>query len=246
MTAAPSAQAHRWCGLAPYGIDGTSLRTPDSAQSRAHFGGPASGRSPSGYPLVRFVALMALRSHLIEAARFGPYGVDMRLLPEHSLVVLDRNFISSPLLLPLQERGHERHWLVRAKRNLRGEALAELGEGDVLLALRVTAAARRKDPDLPRTWRVRAITYQRPGHPPQRLLTSLLDAARYPDEEVMGLYHERWEVEMDYDEVRTELRVREEALRSKSPEAVAQELWGVLLVYPWCAWRWSASRQRRR
>lgn len=60
-----SADADRWRGLAVYGVDGTTLRVADSPANRAHFGGQTAGgdRGESGYPLVRVVALMALRSH---------------------------------------------------------------------------------------------------------------------------------------------------------------------------------------
>lgn len=46
-----------------------------------------------------------------------------------------------------------------------------------------------------------------------------------------GLYHERWEIELGYDEIKTEVLEREESIRSKSPTAVAQEIWGILLAY---------------
>lgn len=95
----------------------------------------------------------------------------------------------------------------------------------------MSRAARRADPTLPATWRARAVTYQRAGHRPQVLLTSLLDPAQYPTAELIALYHERWELELGYDELKTELLEREETLRSQSPAAVAQELWGVLLAY---------------
>lgn len=59
-----SAAAHRWRGLALYGIDGSSLRVPDTSENREHFGGQAGRKgSESGYPMARVVALMVLRSH---------------------------------------------------------------------------------------------------------------------------------------------------------------------------------------
>ena len=87
------------------------------------------------------------------------------------------------------------------------------------------------DPSLPKTWRARAITYQRKGFRPQTLLTSLLDAKTYPRDEVAELYHERWELELGYDEIKTELLESRECIRSKSPERVEQELLGILLAY---------------
>src|SRR5439155_16021838 len=69
------------------------------------------------------------------------------------------------------------------------------------------------------------------GNPPSVLYTSLLDADRYPADELIALYHERWEIELGYDEVKTHMLLREEAIRSKKPELVHQEIWGILLAY---------------
>lgn len=71
----PGADAHRWRGLALYGVDGTTLRVADTPANRAYFGGQAApaGRGDSGYPLARVVALMALRSRLLAAVEVGPY-----------------------------------------------------------------------------------------------------------------------------------------------------------------------------
>jgi transposase IS4-like protein/DDE family transposase len=239
--AVADAAAHRWRGLALYGVDGTALRVPDTPANRAHFGGhPAgNGRGESAYPLARVVALMALRSHLLAAAAFGPWAAGeptyARALwahvPDDSLTVVDRGFLAAGPLLALAAGGANRHWLVRAKANTRLRLLAAFGAGDALVEMRVSAAARRADPALPAVWRARAIGYQRPGRKPQVLLTSLLDPVRYPAAEVIALYHERWEMELAYDELKTEMLAREEAIRSQSPAAVTQELWGLLLAY---------------
>ena len=79
---------------------------------------------------------------------------------------------------------------------------------------------------------MRAIRYQRPGFRPQILLTSLLDPVAYPAAEIIALYHERWELELGFDEVKTHTLERQEALlRCKAPERVTQELWGLALAY---------------
>ena len=85
-----SAGSDRWRGLALYGVDGTTLRVADSVENRAHFGGQDSGRHEgnrdermSGYPLLRLVVVMALRSHLLAAATFGPYGASMSARTRH-------------------------------------------------------------------------------------------------------------------------------------------------------------------
>src|SRR5207248_1336086 len=69
------------------------------------------------------------------------------------------------------------------------------------------------------------------GFKPQTLLTSLHDAEKYPAKELAALYHERWEIELGYDEGKTEMLERREHIRSKKPEGVEQELWGLALAY---------------
>jgi hypothetical protein len=69
-----SAKEYDFHGLSLFAVDGTTLRVADSPENRAHFGGTDTHRGPSGYPLLRLVALMAVRSHLLAAAAFGPYG----------------------------------------------------------------------------------------------------------------------------------------------------------------------------
>jgi hypothetical protein len=232
-----SAREHQWRGLAVYGVDGTSQRVADSAENRKYFGGTDGSRGPSGYPLVRIVALMALRSHLLAAVQFGPYKQHevhyaaelWSSVPPMSLVIVDKGFFGANLLVPLQTKG--RHWLVRAKSNTRWRQLKRLGKDDLLVEMDVSDHARAAVPALGRTWQARAIRYQRKGFRPQVLLTSLLDAEQYPREEIVALYHERWELELGYDEIKTEMLDNLESIRSKSPERVEQEVLGLLLAY---------------
>ncbi len=79
--------------------------------------------------------------------------------------------------------------------------------------------------------KARAITYQRPNAKPQTLLTSMLDTAQYPADEIVALYHERWELELGYDEIKTHMLERQEALRSRTVSGVHQEIWGILIAY---------------
>lgn len=234
-----SARGNSWRGLALYGVDGTFVRVPDSQENRAHFGGHPGQHGDSGYPLVRIVTLMALRSHLLAGMRFGPNATSevhyARTLwaevPDNALVIVDRGFFDASVLIPLAAHGASRHWLIRAKRNVRYEVVRRLGPGDEIVEMTVSDGARSRTPELPTKWTARAIRYQRKGFQPQVLLTSLLDPELYPAPEVRALYHERWEIELGYDEVKTDMLDRREAIRSKRPRGVAQELWGVALAY---------------
>lgn len=235
-----SARAHQWRGLAIYGADGTTVRVPDSTENREHFGGQTTRwDSTSGYPLVRMVTLMALRSHILAGAQFGPYATAegplatalWPLVPDQSVTLVDRGFLSARTLIGLERGGIQRHWLTRARSDLVHTRLERFATGDELIELNVSSEARKKDPSMPATWRMRAIRYQRRGFAPQLLLTSLLDPERYPAAEIVALYHERWEIELGYNEVKRVMLRREETTRSKSPRGVAQELWGLAIAY---------------
>lgn len=229
-----SANEHRWRGLALYGMDGTTLNVADSPENRAAFGGQkaGAGRGESGYPQVRVVAAMALRSHILSVFRFADYHTGETTLardawnelPEDVLVVVDRNFLVKKDLIHLETSGN-RHWLSRTKSNTKWAVKEKLGRDDYLVEWDVNG------PGLPRTWTMRAIHYKRKGHPRSTLLTSLVDAERYPAKEIIALYHERWELEVGYDEIKTHLLDRQETIRSKTPAGVRQELWGLGLAY---------------
>jgi hypothetical protein len=229
---ARSADQHRWRGFALYGWDGTTLRVPDSPENREEFGGQRAGRGESGYPMVRVVAAMALRSHVLSSFRFADYHTGETTLaqglwkevPDNSLVIFDRNFLIKKQLVYFETSGNK-HWLTRSKKNTRWAVVERLSRDDELVELEIN------EPGIPKTWQLRAIHYKRRGFPRSTLLTSLLDAKAYPAKELVALYHERWEEEIAYDEMKTHMLDRQEAIRSRTPDGVRQELWGIAIAY---------------
>jgi hypothetical protein len=234
-----SAEAHRFRGLTVWGVDGSTLEVPDTPDNREHFGGTQGPRGPSGYPLARIVVLMAPRSHLLRGACIGGYwqgevslAADLwPTVPDDSVTLVDKGFFGAATLLGLTEKGRNRHWVTRKKAKLKLRTVERLANGEEIVEMAVSPAARRTDPTLPKTWRMRLIPYQRKGFRSEALLTSLLDATRYPGDEIIALYHERWELELGYDEIKTKLLERKETLRSQYARLVWQELWGILLAY---------------
>jgi len=131
-----SARNDEWRGFALYAIDGTTLRVADSDTNRAHFGLAMGGdRGASGYPLVRLAALMAVRSHVLARAAFGPYATSELALcrelwahiPSHSVTILDRNFLNANVLVGLHDAGAERHWMTRAKSTTKWKVVKSYG-----------------------------------------------------------------------------------------------------------------------
>ena len=237
--ATASAHAHRWRGLAVYGVDGSHLRVPDTPENDRPFGRPKSRRGRAGYPQVRIVALRVLRSHLLAGLAVGAYNEGEGTLaaalwpklPDESLTIVDRGFLSYRLFPHLQASGPHRHWLTRAKGTLQWRVRQRLGPHDSLVDLPVHRTLRRAHPELPDTLTARAIRYHRRGFRPQTLLPSLLDPVAYPAAEIVELYHERWELEVAFDEVNPHTLERAEALRSRAPERIRQELWGLAIGY---------------
>jgi len=176
--------------------------------------------------------MMAVRSHVLSAFRFADYHTGETTLargiwnevPENSLVIVDRNFLVKKDLIHLETSGN-RHWLSRTKTNTKWAIREKLGRDDYLVEWDV------QETGLPSTWTLRAIHYKKKGFPRATLLTSLLDPEKHPAKELIALYHERWETEIGYDEIKTHLLGRQEAIRSKTPEGVRQELWGIALAY---------------
>ena len=229
-------------GLSLYGIDGTHLRVQDTDENFAHFGKPGgrNGSSDAGYPQLRLVALLNLSNRLLTNAEAGPWSKGeqtlvkplTRQIPDHSLTIVDRGFYSYLWINELLGEGTERHIMIRAKKNLTYEIVKVLPDGSALAHVRPCKALLQKHPELKgQSILLRVIEYKHPGGEPGRLFVSLLDPDVYPAKELVVLYHERWELEIGFDEIKTHMLERKECLRSKKPEGVYQEIWGQLLVY---------------
>ena len=97
---------------------------------------------------------------------------------------------------------------------------------------------------------VRVIDYQLPdaqGKPATyRLITSLMDHAAAPAQELARLYHERWQVEAVFDELKTHRLGGRRVLRSKTPDLVRQEFYGWVLAYYAVRWRLHQGASRHK
>lgn len=220
----------RYKGLGLFGIDGTHLRVPDSDANFEHFGKPACRDGDGGYPQLRLAALMNLGTRLLCSARFGPYNdgevvIGRELfgdVPDDSLLLLDRGFFDTKAFAAHCATGTNRHLLIRIKSDIRVDEVETLPDGSVLADI-----GRRTGSPI----RGRVVAYQHEGGDRSRIFTTLTDAERHPADELVALYHERWELEVGFDELKTHMLQRRECLRSKKPDGVAQETWALLLTY---------------
>ncbi|MDR6235374.1 IS4 family transposase [Pseudomonas oryzihabitans] len=227
-----------WQGLRLLGVDGVVWRTPDTLDNRARYGSATNQQGETGFPQVRMVCQMELTSHLLVSSAFDAYASnEMKLAerliestPDHSLTLFDKGFYSLGLLHRWQRTGHERHWLLPLRKGAQYEVVRAWGKQDALVSLRTSPQARRQWPDLPDTLQARLLSKTIKGKQYQ-ILTSMTDPRRFVSDEIVDLYSHRWEIELGYREIKQGLLDSRYTLRSKTPDMVEQELWGLLLGY---------------
>lgn len=227
-----------WCGLRLLGVDGVVWRVPDTPENDAAFARTRNKQGEASYPQLRMVCQMELTSHLLTAAAFDSVAENEMTLaaqlvdktPDHSLTLFDKGFYSLGLLHQWQSTGTERHWLLPLRKGTQYRVVNKLCAGNALVELTTSPQARQKWPQLPQTLQARLLTKSIKGKSVQ-ILTSMTDIRRYPSSDIVDLYTYRWEIELGYREMKQHLLHKRLTLRSKLPEMVRQELWGVLLAY---------------
>jgi len=219
-------------------LDGSTLDVADEKENAQAFGRPAASRGASTYPQLRFVSLVENGTHVLFGSRLGGCTTgEITLAPEviaalqkGMLCLADRNFFGFRLWNQARASGADLLW--RIKKNLRLAVEKRLPDGSYLSRIYPSE----------RDWRhqtngvvVRVIDYRLEGvadaEPIYRLVTTILDPAQAPAEELAALYHERWEIEGALDELKTHLRGAQIILRSKTPDLVRQEFYGLLLAH---------------
>lgn len=219
-------------------LDGSTLDVADTEENENEFGRPPASRGSSAYPQLRFVSLLENGTHVLLGCRMGSYSTGeitlaKEVIPQLKpgmLCLADRFFFGFTLWTKAQATGCALLWRVR--KHLRLEVLQRLSDGSYISAIYPSEKdARHKTKGV----RIRVIDYQLEGipdaEPIYRLVTTILDPVEAPAEELAALYHERWEIENTFDELKTHLRGRQMILRSKTPELVRQEFYGLLLAH---------------
>lgn len=227
-----------WNGLNLLAVDGVVWRTSDTPDNRKKYGSASTQHGETNFPQIRMVCHMELTSHQLLNSTFDKYKSNEMILaerlisdtPDHSLTLFDGGYYSLGLLNRWQVTGEERHWLIPARKGAQYEVIRSLGHNDKLVKLSTSGHARKRFDDLPETIEVRLITKVIKGKPCQ-VLTSMVDPMRFPGNEIVELYSHRWEIELGFREMKQTMLNSEYTLRSKLPEMVEQELWGLLLAY---------------
>jgi hypothetical protein len=227
-------------------IDGVVLDTPDTPGNVERFGKRNHHDGESAYPQIRVVGLVECGTHAMVGAVLDSWQVYERELTERlldqvepdMLITADRGFFSYDLWAHACGTGADLLWRVSAPLSL--PVLEELPDGSYRsellpknLKAALAAGKKRVIPDGARI-PVRVIEYQvsnRPNSATIRLITTMTDHTEAPAQELAALYAERWEFEITLDEIETHQFGGDRVLRSRKPDLIEQEVWGMLLTH---------------
>jgi len=231
-SAAPHGRGVWWRGLLVCAIDGTIMSVPDAPANLARFTKQAGNHGGTGYPQVRLLALVACGTRTLIDAVFGPTAKGettyapglLRSLRAGMIMLADRNFAAGPLAARIAGTGAQ--FLIRVRTGAgapRLPVLARCADGSyhsrfggvpvrvIDAQITITTTAGR-----------RTGAY--------RLITTLCDHRRYPAGGLVCLYHERWEIETAYLEIKSTI-LGGRVLRARTPAGLTQEIYALLITY---------------
>ncbi|HEY0351478.1 MAG TPA: IS4 family transposase [Gemmatimonadales bacterium] len=236
--AEPGAPGAWYQGRRLVSFDGTTIDVPDLPALEQHFGRPAAARGSSGFPQLRLLTLLETGSHAIFAAVIagfstGEVSLARRIVADlrpGMLCLADRAFVGYSLWRDAAATGADLLW--RARGIAIFPCLERLADGSCLSRLYPSPDHRRRERD---GLTVRIIEYQMPGVPGAdriyRLVTTVLDPRTAPAADLAALYHERWEDEGVLAEVKVTMPGQRLMLRSRRPDLILQEVYGLLLTH---------------
>jgi hypothetical protein len=228
-------------GLVTVIFDGTSMTMPDTKTNRAEFGKPGSRTGEAGYPQLRMVSLLVGTTHVMLDLAFaacrgkgtGERSLMMQILERITsrglLFLFDAGFYSFALAWMIQQR--DEHFLMKVSKSLKLIPIkgSTLSDGSYLARITGKVDGQIKEMS------VRVIDCRLRGFRPFRLITNLLDE-KITAREIVKHYHQRWEIEIAFDEIKTHqcARLRGQMptiFRSKRPDLVKQELYALMITY---------------
>lgn len=243
-------QARAWFhGRRTWAADGVHFLVADTKENGAEFGRPNIVNGAVAFPQVKGVALVATETREIRGLELGPNYMSeqpcvLRLIERlgvNDLLLLDRGLPSFELFQKCLDRGVD--FLARISSKWSPRIITHLANGDYLVEIRTRVPVpegERKKKGHTRYWaymtvRMIRYTFESTGES-IRILTNLKNHNTIPAIELAMLYHERWECELTYDELKTHLEsiphgTVKTVFRSQTPEGVLQEAYGMAAVY---------------
>jgi hypothetical protein len=240
--------AWRWHGRDVRLVDGSTSRLADTPENQQAYPQPKTQKPGLGLPILRWVVLLSLATAGVFGFAYGPYQGKQtgetalfRQLLKHlrrgEVVVADRYYCSYFMVALLRACGVDVVLRLHQRRRYDFRRGRRLGRYDHVVVWQRPARPAWMDEDsyaaIPKTLEVREIRrrVQEPGSRVQELTlaTTLCDAAAYPADDLVELFHQRWQVELDIRTLKTTLGMSD--LRCLTPFMVEKELWLHCLAY---------------
>jgi len=222
-------------------LDGSPLEVADEVANAKAFGYPGTQQGRTGYPQLRFTALLENGTHVLFGVALGGFKDSEMSLAHQSVAHLkpgmrclaDRGLAGFPLWRDAKATGAQLLWRIPKNRKL--PAIKHLADGSYLAMIAPAPATQKTMTGRAKPIMVRVIDYQLPGvpdaEPVYRLITTLLDEHEVTAEALASLFHQRWTIETTFAELKTNLKGADLVLRSKTPDLVRQEFYGLLLAH---------------
>lgn len=237
-----------WRGFRVKAEDGTSAQMPDTAANQAVYPQPSSQAPGCGFPMIQLTGLIDL-SHgglrdfaisEIEISELRGHDELESYLVAGDLFVADRLYSSYEVMARLKEKGVEFIGRKHQSRKMDFRKGKKIGPHERLQTVKKPRAqpvlsrlSAEQWQELPAEMEIRVIRVKGPDREGKQstryLVTTLIDAAEYPWDEVASLYLHRWEIELRFRDIKTTMGM--ELLRTKSPEMVHKEILMHMIAY---------------
>lgn len=232
-----------WKGHSLKAFDGMKTLLPHSKELQGCYPGPSNQHGGCGRPQCLIVGLVGLLTGICHGfiplpekgsePRAGCFLT--RLLKAGDILLADCNFTGLRVLLSVLFRKADFLMRVASNRYVKyTRRPTPSGRSDEYYMDIPIPVVLQKLFGVDKVLTLRVLEYQIKGYAPSRLITSLLDVARYSHDELVTLYHERWRQETHHREWKYSLQVGN--LRSHSRDGILKEIFVQLTLNNLVRW----------
>jgi hypothetical protein len=229
-------------------LDGTTVVMPDTEANQAEYPQPRSQKPGLGFPIARILVVISLAVGTVLEAAMGPYqgkqsselGLFRQIrgqLQRGDIALADRFFCNYWVIADSLRRGVDVVFRLHQTRKTDFRRGRRLGPDDHIVTWPKTQRPDWMSPAeyaaMPKELKLREIRVRIKDRKKRTrelvIVTTLLDATKYPASALGDLFRQRWHAELDLRSLKTTMRM--EMLRTKSPEMVRKEVGMNLLAY---------------
>ena len=238
----------RWLGRVVKVFDGSTVSMPDTPENQAAYPQNKSQKPGVGFPLARIGVLFSLSTGAVLDLGIrkwaGKFQSELAILRDMfsqfvsgDVLLVDRFLCSYMEIAVLLGKGADFVGRMHAQRSVNFRLGKRIGAWDHIVAWKKPRRPEWMSIEeyvaLPDVMWMREIRFRlvRKGYRTRTITiaTTLLDANIYSKAEIVNLYGQRWDVEINLRSLKTMMNM--DVLRCQTPEMVRKEIWAHLLAY---------------